>query len=242
MGSRCETAPGSGSAKSEEVIVGHVFNVPKPPVTVSANDSGTLKTCPTENMSPENQFAFKEWAVVCAALAAGRQTLILRKGGIHEGREGFRVEHGEFWLFPTGFHQQREDVVPEAWPLLDEVQSRGQPSEVSLESYAVVEEVHHLRDPAPLARLSGRHVWSEATVEQRFNYRTPGLFALVVRVYRRSVPLTISDAPDFAGCKSWVDLHTPIATIGLQPVLDDTTFAQERHQIRQALAREWRPA
>jgi hypothetical protein len=40
--------------------------------------------------------AFKEWAAVCEALAAGRQTIILRKGGIQEGREGFRVQHGEF--------------------------------------------------------------------------------------------------------------------------------------------------
>jgi len=189
----------------------------------------------------ENQFAFKEWAVVCAALATGRQTLILRKGGIHEGREGFRVEHGEFWLFPTKFHQRREDVVSEAWPLLDEVQSCGQPSEVSLDLYAVVEEVHHLFDRSALARLSGRHIWSEATVEQRFNYRTPGLFALVVRLFRRSVPLMLTDSPDFAGCKSWVDLHTPISTVGLHPVVDGSTFAQEQHQIREALASEMRP-
>ena len=29
--------------------------------------------------------AFKEWAGVCAALAEGRQSLIVRKGGIAEG-------------------------------------------------------------------------------------------------------------------------------------------------------------
>lgn len=33
--------------------------------------------------------AFKEWDIVCKALEEGRQSLILRKGGIHEGREGF---------------------------------------------------------------------------------------------------------------------------------------------------------
>jgi hypothetical protein len=54
----------------------------------------------------ENRFAFKEWAAVCTALAAGKQSLIVRKGGIHEGRDGFRVEHGEFWLYPTQFHQK----------------------------------------------------------------------------------------------------------------------------------------
>lgn len=187
-------------------------------------------------MQTETHFAFKEWAVVCAALGAGRQTLILRKGGIHEGREGFRVEHHEFWLFPTGFHQQRDEIISEAWPLLDEIQSRGKPPGISLDLYAVVEDVHHVLDRAALARLSGRHVWSEATVEQRFNYRTPGLFALVVRVFRRSAPLEIVDSPHFAGCKSWVDLPSPLPTTGLQPVLDDATFDRHRREIQQLLA------
>ena len=187
-------------------------------------------------MQPENQFAFKEWAVVCAALASGRQSLILRKGGIHEGREGFRVEHHEFWLFPTGFHQKRDDVVHDAWPSLEEVQSRGQPSQIELALYAVVEEVQHIIDHAALSRLSGQHVWSESTVEQRFNYRSPGLFALVVRVFRRPTPLQIADSPHFAGCKSWVDLPAALSTTGLQPVLDDDSFDRERHKIRQLLA------
>lgn len=187
-------------------------------------------------MQTETQFAFKEWAVVCAALASGRQTLILRKGGIHEGREGFRVEHREFWLFPTGFHQQRDEVIPEAWPLLDEVQSRGQPSQIELALYAIVEDVHHVTDREALSRLSGRHIWSEATVEQRFNYRSPGLFALVVRVFRRPSPLQIADSPHFAGCKSWVDLPGALPTSGLQSVLDDAMFDRQRQEIQQLLA------
>ena len=187
-------------------------------------------------MQPENQFAFKEWAVVCAALASGRQTLILRKGGIHEGREGFRVEHREFWLFPTGFHQQRDDVIPDAWPLLEDVQSRGQPPQIELSMYAVVEEVQHITDRAVLSRLNDQHVWSASTVEQRFDYRSPGLFALVVRVFRRPTPFQIADSPHFAGCKSWVDLPAALPTPDLQPVLDDASFDRQRHKIQQLLA------
>ena len=189
-------------------------------------------------MQSENQFAFKEWAVVCSALASGRQTLILRKGGIHEGREGFRVEHREFWLFPTGFHQNRDEVIPNAWPLLDEVQSHGQPSTLELALYAVVDDVHHVTDRETLSRLSGRHLWYEATVEQRFEYRTPGLFALVVRVFRRPTPFQVADSPHFAGCKSWVDLTAALPTTGLQPVLDDAAFDRQRHEIQQLLAGE----
>src|ERR1700704_2034341 len=49
---------------------------------------------------------FKEWALVCEALGRGEQTILLRKGGIAEGREGFGFRHSEFFLFPTFFHEQ----------------------------------------------------------------------------------------------------------------------------------------
>ena len=45
--------------------------------------------------------AFKEWAVICRALAEGRQALILRKGGIAEPGPTFQPEHSHFWLYPT---------------------------------------------------------------------------------------------------------------------------------------------
>src|ERR1044071_3740267 len=49
---------------------------------------------------------FKEWALVCEALGRGEQTILLRKGGIAEGRAGFGFRHDEFFLFPTFFHEQ----------------------------------------------------------------------------------------------------------------------------------------
>ena len=49
---------------------------------------------------------FKEWALVCEALGRGEQTIMLRKGGIAEGRDGFSFRHREFFLFPTFFHEQ----------------------------------------------------------------------------------------------------------------------------------------
>ena len=58
--------------------------------------------------------AFKEWAVICRALAEGKQALILRKGGIAETGGEFAVEHTRFWLFPTYTHQQRDGIRPEA--------------------------------------------------------------------------------------------------------------------------------
>ena len=58
------------------------------------------------------RIAFKEWASVCDALLEGRQTIILRKGGISEGTAPglFVPEHSEFWLYPTWVHQAEQGV------------------------------------------------------------------------------------------------------------------------------------
>ena len=64
--------------------------------------------------------AFKEWAGVCDALADGRQSLILRKGGIAEGPRGFVPEHSTFWLYPTRVHEAGQGLRvdrPAAGPL-----------------------------------------------------------------------------------------------------------------------------
>src|SRR5215467_7786046 len=54
--------------------------------------------------------AFKEWAIVCDSIARGETSLIFRKGGIAEGRDGFHFKFSRFFLFPTFFHEQIEST------------------------------------------------------------------------------------------------------------------------------------
>ena len=54
--------------------------------------------------------AFKEWAIVCDALGKGQQSIIFRKGGIHEGKRGLQFKHDQFFLFPTRFHEQEQNI------------------------------------------------------------------------------------------------------------------------------------
>src|SRR4051794_27585132 len=89
--------------------------------------------------------AFKEWAGVCDALEDGRQSLILRKGGIDEGPSGFVPEHPAFWLYPTRRHEGEQGlrVAPKRRPDLP----AGQ---VDLATLAVVASVHHVDRPGLL--------------------------------------------------------------------------------------------
>jgi hypothetical protein len=186
----------------------------------------------------ENNIAFKEWAAVCRALATGRQTIILRKGGIDEGREGFRVEHDEFWLFPTRFHEARASLIPEAAHLLDEAAAEQPvPSTFSLQHYAVVDCVVELTDERQLDLLRAHHILADEVVRQRFHYRRPGLFVLVVRVFAMPQLYILRETPEIAGCKSWVTLEAALPTAGAQPVQSEEAFEACRMAIVDALGR-----
>jgi hypothetical protein len=172
------------------------------------------------------KYAFKEWAVICEALAAGRQAIILRKGGIAEASGQFQLEHTRFWLLPTYVHQQSEGIKPDALPLLAKAEAERPPASViRLSHFADVAGVYHLHDMIGAMRLRLLHLWSDETVHARFRYRSPGLYVLPVRVYRARQVIELRDRDSYGGCKSWVDLEHELPTEGAIPVLSEQDFA-----------------
>jgi hypothetical protein len=169
--------------------------------------------------------AFKEWAVICRALAEGRQALILRKGGIAEPGGDFEPAHTRFWLFPTYLHQKADALKPEALTLLQAVEADRPPAgTVQLTHFAEVGGVYHVHDIVGALKIDGLHLWSRETVAARFKYRHPGLFVMPVRVHRVSEVFEIPETEHYAGCKTWVELEKGLPTAGATPVLDDDAF------------------
>lgn len=173
------------------------------------------------------RIAFKEWAVICRALADGRQALILRKGGIAEGGGAFRPEHARFLLYPSYFHEQhRTGIKPDLMPLLDAAEADRPPAgRLRLTHFATVGGVTHVTNLDAALALDPLHGWTADTVRQRFHYRTPGLYVLGVRVYRLAEPLEAAERPEYAGCKTWVELDAGASTEGATPVMTDAAFA-----------------
>lgn len=171
--------------------------------------------------------AFKEWQIIVEALGAGEQIIILRKGGIAEGREGFQIEAKCFWLFPTHFHAQLEKTKPATARWFSSMPDSNS-SSFALSHYAEVVRHDFLNDWPRLARLDSFHLWTEATVRDRFNWsQPPGLHVLVTRVHRLKTPVTVEITPDMAGCKSWISLPHDFADHPALPVLDEQTFAHK---------------
>jgi hypothetical protein len=182
--------------------------------------------------------AFKEWAVIVDALGRGEQILILRKGGISEGRGGFRVEHPKFFLFPTLFHQQRESVIPSAQTRFDQLAPALPGAErVRIEFFAETADWRRLESLEAAERLRNQHVWRDQVIAERFDWgRAKGIFVLALRVYRLNEPAELPNLPGYGGCKSWIELEPDLATEGAAPVLSDDKFLEKLAQFRSALA------
>jgi hypothetical protein len=180
--------------------------------------------------------AFKEWAVICRALAEGRQALLLRKGGIAEPGGSFLPEHPRFWLYPTFVHQQEAGVVDEARPLLAQALAERPPEGLlRLSHFAEVPRVYQARDLSAARALAGLHCWSPGTVEARFHYRTPGLYILPVRVHRAARPREVHESPAYSGCRTWVELEQDLPTDGALPVLSEESFGEVLRALERLL-------
>jgi hypothetical protein len=152
--------------------------------------------------------AFKEWQVVCDALASGRQSILLRKGGIHEGRDGFSFAHGSFYLFPTKFHAQMDqvregDFVPgKEWQVGDLFEITHHVEVISAVTLTDWEEV---------SRLYPHHIYTEQTVRERFDWEEKGMASGSIHVAHVKVeeldsPWELVYETKYGGCRSWVEL------------------------------------
>jgi hypothetical protein len=179
--------------------------------------------------------AFKEWQVVCDALAGGRQSILLRKGGIHEGRQGFSFAHESFFLFPTRFHadgkQVREGevrIMPE-WQLGDTIRITHHAEAL----WAVT-----LTEWEKVAALEPYHIYSGATVRDRFDWAGKGMSCgsihiALVRLRQLATPWEFPYQSGYGGCRSWITLPEPPAAWreSATPVLNDEAFARLQREL-----------
>lgn len=182
--------------------------------------------------------AFKEWSIICDALGFGKQSLILRKGGIHEGKKGFRFEHEKFALFPTRFHEQeervridsKESVIPKTEYEIGEI--------VPIQYWAKIDSIWHLSEWKSIKALHKYHIWDEKIILDRYNWgkekdELPSISVALIRVFRFKDILKIPYEKKHGGCRSWVNfpVFTEEQEIGSVPVLNELEFFELKKQI-----------
>lgn len=153
--------------------------------------------------------AFKEWQLVADAIASGEQSVLLRKGGISEGKAGFQWLHDRFFLFPSLFHEQATQVTP----LPDGSLRSFQPipglaaDEVAFSVYVETIATGRITDWGEVERLAPFHIWREEIVRERFDWGDePGLAWATIHAWKLSDPWILKDRASFGGCRSWFGL------------------------------------
>jgi len=169
---------------------------------------------------------FKEWALVCQALGRGEQSIILRKGGIAEGRDGFSFQYQEFFLFPTFFHEQIEKVRTN----LSALPSSAQNETIQIQLYAKVESALRIDSLAIITALAPLHILAPEVVRERFEYLNGRLSVALVRIFELAQPWILRNEKRFGGCRSWLEL--PAAPERqMNPVLSEEAYLGRRRQF-----------
>lgn len=177
---------------------------------------------------------FKEWALVCDAIGRGEQSVIIRKGGIHEGRHGFRFEHEEFFLFPTLFHEQVERTrLPPGTAL-----PAADAGTVAVSVWVRVEWTQLVTDLEAVRALAPFHVLRDEIVEERFRYDEPqGVNVAFLRAWRLAPEWKFPSAPKYGGCRSWVTLPDPPEGLSRSAALEEPAHAARAAAVSAAIGR-----
>jgi len=178
---------------------------------------------------PPAPTAFKEWQVVCDAIASGRQTILLRKGGIHEGRDGFSFAHDAFFLFPTRFHAAGSHVREGA---VDPAPEWREGDLVRITHHVRVPRAVTLFDWEKTAALEPLHIYHEDTVRDRFHWQgrnmpSGSIHVAIVEAAALATPWKIRYTPSLGGCRSWITLPEPPPDVldGATPVVSPEELA-----------------
>ncbi len=156
--------------------------------------------------------ALKEWSIVCRALESGRQSILLRKGGILEYKEGFEISQKIFLLYPTLEHQSREylqqNYLQEIELLLKNNGPNFNQDKINtITILARIEGMQEFNDETKLSKLEKYHIWNEKYVNMRMSYNPKKpMNALLLRIYKLPEPISVKVNPEWAGCKSWINI------------------------------------
>jgi len=194
-------------------------------------DLGRIESVASSGGIDITRHGFKEWAIVCDSIARGETSLIFRKGGVAEGRDGFHFKYRRFFLFPTYFHEQIERTR-----LVSDRTLEPAPDSVIVTLFLEVEFSCWVEDLDRLAELEQFHILKSSVLRERFCYEDrKGIYVAFVRAYRLSPTWKFAFQRSYGGCRSWVELPEPPQDLQITPILDSAEQSRRRSVVLAAL-------
>ncbi|MEG4997481.1 DUF1802 family protein [Microcoleus sp. B4-D4] len=181
--------------------------------------------------------ALKEWNVAVNALEQGKTIVLLRKGGIREQAGQFNVADKQVLLYPTFEHQQPDLLKPDFASQVKTVESGWHPEFIKISSWAEITDVFLVAWEPAITALFPYHIWNEKFVGDRLKWKqNQPIYILLLRAYRLAQNLEIPYISAYGGCRSWIDLASPISLEGSEAVLCNREYLERSNEIRNLIA------
>jgi hypothetical protein len=138
---------------------------------------------------------FKELASVCAAIAEGRQTVLLRKAGLRESTAESGFQAKSFYLLPTQYHEKG---------------SKSAAPDFSITLRVEIIRSGDLVDWAQIEKLLPLTAYDPATIREHFESRDQKLLHFAhIRAFSLSPTWHLPHSDSLSGCRSWFELPPP---------------------------------
>ena len=180
-----------------------------------------------EGVNTQTLALLREWSSVCDATAEGRNHVLIRKGGIAEGRGGFEIRRTFFGLLPTLFHQ-----VKQAHPCAD---APAPPATVTLICQLV--DACVVPSATSMDPIAAFHAYGPEQLAKRQQYKPDRpLCVMIIRAFRLRQPMEIGAGQIQTVCRSWAEVPLSTGMGGIDPVtevaLSDTAIDAVRQWMR----------
>jgi hypothetical protein len=147
---------------------------------------------------------FKELASVCQAIAAGRQSILLRKAGLRESTSESGFQTPSFYLLPTHYHEKN---------------SKEAVADFQISVRVDVLRSGDLLDWAQIEKLLPFTAYDPKTIRQHFDSRDEKLLHFAqIQSFTLSPIWSLPHSPALSGCRSWFELPSPPTSIKESPV------------------------
>ena len=138
---------------------------------------------------------FKELSSVCEAIAAGRQAVLLRKGGIRESTAESVFESRSFYLLPTQYHEKKKGGSSDGFA-------------ISLHVHVI--QSGDLLEWSNIEKLLPLTAYDPKTIREHFDSRDEKLLHFAhIRASLLEPGWHLPASPALSGCRSWFDLPSP---------------------------------
>jgi len=115
-------------------------------------------------------------------------------------------------LYPTLEHQSREYLQQDYLQEIELLLKNNGPNFVqdkinTITILARIEGMQEFNDETKLSKLEKYHIWNEKYVNMRMSYNPKKpMNALLLRIYKLPEPISVKVNPEWAGCKSWINI------------------------------------